>query len=61
VAGVASAGLEWPIEGLSFAAGGRIGTSNRAVAAEVSAEFDGEGMAAMVELRFLDAALESLL
>jgi thiamine pyrophosphokinase len=60
VRGVGSAGLEWPIDGLAFAAGGRIGTSNRAVAADVSAEFDGVGMAAMVELRFLDAALESL-
>jgi thiamine pyrophosphokinase len=60
VAGLASSGLEWPLDGLDFAAGARIGTSNRAVADIVSADFDGIGMAAMVERRFLDAALESL-
>jgi thiamine pyrophosphokinase len=60
-AGVSSSGLEWPIDGLAFETGGRIGTSNRAVEPQVEARFDGPGMAAMVERRFLDAALQSLL
>lgn len=58
--GLGSSGLEWPIDGLDFAAGGRIGTSNRAAVAGVEARFDGAGVAAMVERRFLDAALASL-
>lgn len=60
VRGLRSTGLEWPIDGLDFAAGHRIGTSNRATAASVTAAFDGEGMAAILEARFLDAALRSL-
>lgn len=60
VRGLASTGLEWPVDGLAFAPGERIGSSNRAAAAEVSAAFDGAGMAAMLERRFLDAALDSL-
>ncbi len=53
VNGVASEGLEWPIDGLDFAPGWRIGTSNRATAARVSARFDGPPMLVMVERRFL--------
>jgi thiamine pyrophosphokinase len=60
VRGLRSTGLEWPIDGLDFAAGHRIGTSNRATDASVTADFDGEGMAAILEARFLDAALTSL-
>jgi thiamine pyrophosphokinase len=60
VRGLGSEGLEWPIAGLDFAAGLRIGTSNRATAAHVAAEFDGEGMAAILEARFLGAALDSI-
>jgi thiamine pyrophosphokinase len=60
VRGLRSTGLEWPIDGLDFAAGHRIGTSNRATDARVTADFDGEGMAAILEARFLDAALTSL-
>lgn len=60
VRGVASTGLVWPIEGLDFAAGQRIGTSNAARTAQVSARFGGPGMVAMVERRFLDAVLDSL-
>lgn len=58
--GLGSVGLEWPLHDLDLEAGVRIGTSNRAAAAEVSARFDRRGVAAMVERRFLDAALESL-
>jgi thiamine pyrophosphokinase len=60
VRGVTSEGLVWPIDGLDFAPGVRIGTSNSAASADVSAAFDGLGMAATVERRFLDAVLESL-
>jgi thiamine pyrophosphokinase len=60
VRGLRSTGLEWPIDGLDFAAGRRIGTSNRATGARVTAAFDREGMAAILEARFLDAALTSL-
>jgi|OM-RGC.v1.012926468 thiamine pyrophosphokinase len=58
--GLASEGLLWPLAGIAFAAGSRIGTSNEATATEVSARFDRAGMAAMVERRHLAAALESL-
>lgn len=60
VGGVGSQGLEWPLAGLRFAPGRRIGTSNRAVAETVEAAFDGVGMAAMVEREHLDAVLASL-
>jgi thiamine pyrophosphokinase len=60
VMGLDSEGLEWPIHGLGFAPGERIGTSNRAVAPSVSAQFDVPGMAAMVARDHLDAVLESL-
>lgn len=60
VRGLASSGLRWPVEGLDFAPGLRIGTSNEAVAAEVAARFDRPGMAAILDRRFLGAALESL-
>ncbi|MEO0679562.1 MAG: thiamine diphosphokinase [Pseudomonadota bacterium] len=60
VTGLRSEGLEWPLRDLPLAAGGFIGTSNRAAEAEVAAEFDGPGAAIMLERRFLDAAMRSL-
>lgn len=42
-------GLEWPLEGLTLAPGERIGTSNRAVAPEVTLRFDGPGAVVMLE------------
>ncbi|MGF1657988.1 MAG: thiamine diphosphokinase [Rubrimonas sp.] len=57
---LSSEGLEWPLERLALAAGSRIGTSNRANAAEVAARFDARHVAAMVERRYLDAVLDSL-
>jgi thiamine pyrophosphokinase len=60
VTGIASTGLAWPIDGLAFAPGERIGTSNRADTADVTARFDRIGMAAMVERAHLDAVLASL-
>lgn len=38
-----SAGLEWPVDGLGFEAGAKIGTSNRAAAARVEITFDRPG------------------
>ncbi|MEM1315582.1 MAG: thiamine diphosphokinase [Pseudomonadota bacterium] len=55
-----SEGLEWPLSPLALEAGVRIGTSNRAAAAEVLVEFDGPGAAILLERRFLDAAVASL-
>ena len=43
-----SEGLEWPIEGLEFAPGRRVGTSNRVVAPPVRLMMDGPGMLAIV-------------
>ena len=60
VRGLASAGLRWPVAGLDFAPGARVGTLNAASAAQVSARFDRPGMVALLERRFLGAALESL-
>lgn len=39
-----STGLDWPIEGLDFAPGGRVGTSNRATDGRVTLDFDRSGM-----------------
>ncbi len=58
--GLGSTGLRWPVDGLDFAPGLRVGTSNEAAAADVSARFDGPAMATILERRFLGAALESL-
>lgn len=55
-----SEGLEWPIEGISFAPDGMIGTSNRAVARRVVLEFDRRGMLVILPRRRLDAAIRAL-
>lgn len=55
-----SAGLEWPIEGISFAPDGMIGTSNRAMARRVVLEFDRRGMLVILPRRRLDAAIRAL-
>lgn len=55
-----SAGLEWPIQGLSFAPDGMIGTSNRAVARRVELAFDAPGMLVILPRRRLDAAIRAL-
>jgi thiamine pyrophosphokinase len=56
-----SEGLEWPIAGIGFAPDGRIGTSNRAVAARVDLTFDRPGMLVILPRRRLDAAIRALL
>ena len=53
-----SLGLEWPIDGLDFAPGARVGTSNRALG-PVSLRLDGP-MLVMLPPDCLDAALEAL-
>jgi thiamine pyrophosphokinase len=55
-----SEGLEWPINGLTFAPDGRIGTSNRALASRVRLRFDGPGMLVILPRRRLDAAIRAL-
>lgn len=56
-----SEGLEWPIEGITFAPDGMIGTSNRAVTRRVALEFDRRGMLVILPRRRLDAAIRALL
>lgn len=55
-----SRGLVWPIAGLAFSAGGRIGTSNRVAEGPVDLSFDGPGMLVILPRRRLDAALTAL-
>ena len=44
----ASRGLQWPIDGLEFAPGSMIGTSNRSTQAQVELDVDGSGMLVIV-------------
>lgn len=55
-----SRGLHWPIDGLAFAPGGRIGTSNRASAAQVELDMSGPGMLVILPRARLDAAISAL-
>lgn len=55
-----SRGLHWPIEGLQFAPGGRIGTSNRVSARAVHLQFDQPGMLVILPRARLDAAISAL-
>lgn len=57
VRGVESRGLRWRVDGLDFAPGVRIGTSNAAEAPEVSVRFDGWGMAAILGREWLPQVL----
>ena len=54
-----SAGLYWPIDGIGFAPGGIIGTSNRAEG-PVDLAFDGPGMLLMLPRRCLGALMAGL-
>ncbi|MDW4499612.1 thiamine diphosphokinase [Sulfitobacter sp. D35] len=55
-----SAGLEWPIEGLDFAPGYRVGTSNRALG-PVRIEMDGPGMICLLPRDLIAPVARSLL
>lgn len=56
-----SDGLEWPVDGLTFAPDRQIGTSNRAAQRQVTLSFGQPGMLVILPRRFLDAALAALL
>ena len=58
--GVASEGLEWPLENLPLGPGLRIGTSNRASAADVGLDLSTRGALIVTERRFLRAIIASL-
>jgi thiamine pyrophosphokinase len=60
VAGTRSHGLRWPVDGLTMAAGTRIGTSNQATAARVEIAFDGPGAVLMLERRHLGALVRAV-
>lgn len=58
--GVASTGLRWPIDGLAFAAGTRIGTSNEVTNSPVSLAFDAPGMVVILPKTCLSEIVASL-
>jgi thiamine pyrophosphokinase len=60
VRGLQSTGLVWPIDGLDFAPGLRIGTSNRATGGLVTTRFDASAMAAMVPREHIASVLAGL-
>lgn len=55
-----SEGLHWPIDGLSFAPDGFIGTSNAVASPRVRLAFDRPGMLVIVPRARLDAAIAAL-
>lgn len=55
-----SKGLRWPIMGVPFAPGGRIGTSNEASADVVELTFEGDGMLLILPRSALPVLLEAL-
>ncbi len=55
-----STGLHWPINGLKFAPGGMIGTSNIVSARQVLLRFDQPGMLVILPRVRLDAAISAL-
>lgn len=54
-----STGLQWPINGLTLAPGGRIGTSNRATGM-VTLDFDGDGMLVILPRSALAVAMRAI-
>jgi len=56
-----SEGLKWPIHGIPFAPGGRVGTSNEATGARVTWSFDGPGMLAILPRACLNSVVVALL
>lgn len=55
-----SDGLVWPIDGLTLAPGGRIGTSNEVKAKRVVLEMEGPGLLAILPRQSLGAAVQAL-
>lgn len=58
--GLTSTGLQWPLVDLPLGPGVRIGTSNRAVAAEVGLDLSTRGALLVIERRFLAEVIGSL-
>jgi len=56
-----STGLEWPIDGLTFAPGGRIGTSNRATGGRVEITTTGSGLLMLLPRETLGQVTQALL
>lgn len=54
-----SSGLEWPIDGLTLSAAGRVGTSNRALG-PIEIEVSGPGLLAMMPRQRIDAVIAAL-
>ncbi|MCB1349734.1 MAG: thiamine pyrophosphokinase, partial [Maritimibacter sp.] len=57
---VTATGLEWPLDRLALAPWGRVGTSNRAVAADVEIVPSGPGLLVILPRRALRAAMAAL-
>lgn len=55
-----SEGLHWPIDGIAFAPGQAIGTSNRSTAPRVTLEFSARAMLVILPKSMLDAAIAAL-
>ena len=55
-----STGLKWPIDGIAFAPGGQIGTSNETTKGRVALEFDNRHMLVILENRHLDEVARAL-
>ncbi len=55
-----SAGLRWPIDGIAFAPGGRIGTSNEVAGPEVRLSFSARRMLVLLPRQALGAAIAAL-
>ena len=55
-----SAGLRWPINGLTLAPDSRIGTSNEVQEAQVTLDFDSDGMLVILPRRNLRAVIAAL-
>ncbi|WP_412174885.1 thiamine diphosphokinase [Actibacterium sp. XHP0104] len=55
-----STGLYWPIDGIEFTPGGRVGTSNQAQGGPVTLGFDAPGMIVLLDRAGLGAAVAAL-
>ncbi|MEM7499734.1 MAG: thiamine diphosphokinase [Pseudomonadota bacterium] len=55
-----SHGLRWPVDGLRLAPGEAIGTSNRAVADEVTLTFEGQGALIMLERSAIGSLIDAI-
>lgn len=55
-----STGLRWPIEGITFAPGGRVGTSNEATDRMVTLSMAGPGMLVILPRAALDTAVTAV-